>query len=78
MLQLVCEGACNPDRSGCDAAVRMERAKQGDPEGIGVEPVSAMLASRLRRLVHTAHRTIGDVHAQCVTCGTTRRYGRTL
>lgn len=78
MPLLVCEGGCNPDLAACDVAVRVERRQQGSAMGIGVEPVSLGLAHRLRKLRHTAHQMIGDVHAQCLICGTTRRYGRTL
>lgn len=74
---LICEGVCNPDLAACDVAVRVERRGQGSPQGIGVEPVSLGLANRLRTLIHTAHQMIGDVHAQCLVCGVTRRYGKT-
>jgi len=78
MPLLLCEGGCNPDLAACDVEVRIERKRSAFADHGTISAVSEGLVSRLRRLVHTAHQAIGDVHAQCLICGTTRRYGKTL
>lgn len=73
--ELVCEGPCNPDVAGVDAAVFAFRNDCRGRSADGYVPSPPLeIITRLRRLVHTAHRSLGMHFMVCQTCGTSRKY----
>jgi hypothetical protein len=69
MLQLICEGACNPMLPAVDRAVQHETRLDGHVL------LSHDTVSLLRRLTYTAHEMVGATVARCGDCGHVRQYG---
>lgn len=70
--ELICEGACNPQRHWVEEMVR--RVTEPQSWTPGYVPDDVRLG--LRSLRHTIHRQEG-VRFVCTECHTERRYGHT-
>lgn len=68
-VDLICEGACNPNIAAIDAEV--QRYPKRDVFPVGYEG----LWRRQRTLVYTPHVMIQEHVAKCVECGRARVFG---
>jgi hypothetical protein len=72
MVQLICEGRCNPNLEVADnLAKAYAAAKQ---RSVGFDLTEDMIRVQ-RSLVYTDHTYVNRGECRCVQCGTTRQYG---
>jgi len=71
-VQLICYGACNPQRADVDrAAMGARRVIDGH-----LAPLSPLVIARLRTLQHTEHYQAGSEDTfRCAECGARRQWG---
>lgn len=69
MLQLICEGRCNPNLDVVDDMVREFQKSNRSPM------ILSRLVSLQRRLRHLPHTWRGGVAASCDECGKMRKFG---
>lgn len=75
--QLVCEGACNPERIALDEEIRRFRKSGYGAIRDGVlTGLPDYLCESLRALQHTDHEIVNCETARCTVCGQVRRHGR--
>jgi hypothetical protein len=72
MLQLICEGRCNPNIAEVDAAIR--KFAEARNKQLAFDGTERMLALQ-RRLTYTDHYMDEDAQAICDVCGARRQFG---
>lgn len=71
MLQLICEGRCNPTVAFADELVTRHQVRMvGTPIG------DDFLYQQQRKLRYTEHARQSSTVAKCTDCGTERRFGK--
>jgi len=79
MIQLVCEGLCNPMVETVDSEVQAFRESLPTTmlDGVVVAPPDDLI-EKLHSLRHTRHFAIDSIirsHFKCAECGTIRQFG---
>jgi len=72
MLQLICEGRCNPNIALVDDAIR--KFAEARNKQLPFDGTERMLALQ-RRLKYTTHYMDDDAQAICDDCGARRQFG---
>lgn len=88
MVQLICEGPCNPAIQNVDDLVSVAARERnligvrtvmvGQNETLLYQRGDAALWNLQSHLRYTPHEELAQDYATCLTCGHVRRYGRTV
>lgn len=75
MVQLICEGPCNPGVGAYDAAIADYRRGETSGEGGRLSPVQDPALVAAGRALRYTYHDAQQGRAQCVVCETTRVWG---